>query len=97
MDKASWTDISEVRGYNDDITDVDSVTAACLLARFRASYLPWFELNESSGSSYRLQGNHRLADEYEEVVRKDSAELAALEEIVRRAGEEGLQVRLLLE
>jgi len=41
--------------------------------------------------------NHRLADEYEEVVRKDSAELAALEEIVRRAGEEGLQVRLLLE
>lgn len=92
-----WIDVSQDLGFSDLITELDAATALSLHECFRAGYLRWIAYYENTASSYRTEGKIKHADDHAKVGEDDKAQLAALDEIVRRAGAEGLKVRLLLE
>lgn len=97
LENAHWTDVSQDPGFSDYLTELDATTALRLHEYFRAGYLSWIALLEDLAGSYRSKGEFQFAHDDERVGEEHKAELAALTEIVRRAGAEGLKVRVLLE
>ena len=97
LENAHWVDVSQDPGFSDFVTDLDPAAALRLHECFRGGYLRWIALYEDLAGSYRSKGELELADDHERVGKDDKVQLAVLAEIVRRAGAEGLRVRILLE
>ena len=91
-----WVDISQNPGYSDYVTDLDAAAALRLYEYFLPGYRQWIAMNEQNAANHRRKGE-AIAEEYAMVVDADKAQLAALTEIVQRAGAAGLKVRILSE
>lgn len=97
LEGVKWIDVSQDPGYSDLTAELDASAALRLHEHFGATYRSWITFYAELAQDYRSNGELTDADDHQKVSKDAEAELAALTEIVRRAGLEGLKVSVLLE